>query len=239
MSSEDDSVDRTSEPGADGGRPEADSDRPARRLRELGAKRPLLLAVTMFAAGAVVAGAIAAAVVASKNSDIERLQADLAAQTQARETAESERDDAIARAARITDRRDEIVAGAKSKAEDMIDDAKQELSGLEDKIDSARSDLAATESKLEDVQDSLDVAQEQKQMSSFGNGTWQADVDYLPGTYEAPGGGGCYWEKLNGPSGGGINNIIDNGGFGRHQIVSVDSPYFHTEDCGTWTRVGE
>lgn len=239
-----DAAQRGEEPPVDSGQ-DAESafetDGPGRSSRygEWIAGHPAWAVGAAFLLGVVIAGGIGILVISAKNSDIQDLQADLSAEQAARSTAESERDQAQARADRVTERRDQIISSAKSKAQGMIDDAKSELSDLEDKIQSAQSDLSATEAKLADVQASLDVAQEQKNMSSFGDGTWQANVDYLPGTYSAPGGSGCYWEKLNGPSGGGINNIIDNGGFNKNQIVSIDSPYFSTDGCGTWTRTGE
>lgn len=209
------------------------------RLRAEFARRPALFAAGAFVLGILIAGVVGLAVVSAKNSNIDNLEDELTAEQQARAAAESERDDAVATADQITGRRDQIISDAKSRGQEMIDNAKQELSGLQDKIQGAQSDLSETESKLSDVQASLDTAQEQKMMSSFGDGTWQANVDYLPGTYSAPGGSGCYWEKLNGPSGGGLNNIIENGGFNKNQIVSVDSPYFSTDGCGTWTRTGD
>ena len=168
--------------------------------------------------------------------------ADLEAELSDSQASLSESKDAQAaaedRADAITDKKNQIIGQARGKAADLVSSAKDELAGYQDKLDQTKQDLTSTEGKLTSVQASLDQAQETKAKSSFGNGTWQSGVDYIPGTYSAPGGGGCYWEKLNGPSGGGLNNIIDNGGFDRNQIVSVDSPYFHTSGCGTWTLQG-
>lgn len=217
----------------DGGAP----DTAAGVLGRLSANTKALAAVA-FIAGLLLAGIVGAALAASKSNEIDDLNADLASEQEARAAAEEDRDATAQRAEAIFDRRDQIVASARTQARRIVSDARAELAELNDKIGDKRSELARTEQKLATVQASLDTAQEEKNLSSFGNGTWQANVDYLPGTYSAPGGASCYWEKLQGPSGGGINNIIENGGFNKNQIVSVDSPYFSTSGCGTWTRTG-
>lgn len=212
-------------------------------LRARVSEHPLAGCLVALVLGVVVAGGIASAVGASHVSSVtdqrDKANSELADVSDELADAEDERDSAKAEADEVTGRRDTILAAAKEKANTLVSDAKGQLGKLNGQIDDAQSSLTTTEDKLNSTQASLDQAQETKAMSSFGDGTYQADVDYLPGTYSSPGGGGCYWEKLQGPSGGGINNIIDNGGFDKNQIVSVDSPYFHTSGCGTWTRTGE
>jgi hypothetical protein len=61
-------------------------------------------------------------------------------------------------------------------------------------------------------------------------------VDFTPGTYRAPAGGGCYWALLGSAD---TEDIINNGGFNKNQTLTIDSPYFETSDCGTWQRLGE
>lgn len=112
-----------------------------------------------------------------------------------------------------------------------IGDLEQRKRSLSQQI----SDLAG---RVKDEQAQLTTVKAEVAKSSFGDGTWQSGVDFIPGTYQAPGGDSCYWAKLSSPSGRGIDNIIDNGGFNTHEIVSVDSPYFETRDCGTWRRTG-
>ena len=199
------------------------------------ASNPALLAASAFVVGLLLAGGIGLAVVSSKNSDIDQLQADLSSQETATQIAEDERDAAEARADAITGRRDQIIASARKKGQGLIDDAKQELSGLEDKISDAQSDLSSTQSKLEQVQGSLAAAQETKQKSSFGDGIWQADADFIPGLYRAPGGNGCYWAKLNTAD---TSDIADNGFGGKNPTITIDSPFFETDGCGTWEKIG-
>ena len=69
----------------------------------------------------------------------------------------------------------------------------------------------------------------------FGDGTWRVGADIQPGTYRAPGGPNCYWERLRNFKGG-LNSIIVNGGFSRNQTVTIDpsDAGFSTRSCGTW-----
>jgi hypothetical protein len=73
--------------------------------------------------------------------------------------------------------------------------------------------------------------------SSIEDGTWQVGSDVQPGTYRAPGGGGCYWEIDNGPpsSSGNTSNVLNNS-FGDSNPVVTLSPgnWFKTSNCGTW-----
>lgn len=199
------------------------------------ASYPVFLATSAFVLGLLIAGAVALAVVSSKNSDIDQLKTDLSSQQAATQRAEDERDAAEARADAITGRRDQIIASARQKAQGLIDDAKQELSNLKEKISDAQSDLSSTQSKLQEVQGALAAAQETKQKSSFGDGIWQANADFIPGLYRAPGGSGCYWAKLNSAD---TNDIADNGFAGKNPTITIDSPFFETDGCGTWEKIG-
>jgi hypothetical protein len=205
------------------------------RVRSAITGRPVTATLAALGIGLLVASGVAAALAVPQINDLTDERDAAEAEAAAALTAQSE---AEGIAERITGRRDTIIGDAQNRADEILGDANEQLDDLNSEISEATETLGSTQSELSDVQASLDQAEEVEAKSSFGNGTWQSGVDYIPGTYEAPGGGGCYWEKLKGPSGGGINNIIDNGGFNKNQIVSVDSPYFHTEGCGTWTRVG-
>ena len=73
----------------------------------------------------------------------------------------------------------------------------------------------------------------------FGDGTWVVGSEISPGSYQAPGGFLCYWERLSGFSGG-FNEIIANGGVeGGRQIVTIQTSDagFKTNGCGEWSRV--
>lgn len=76
-------------------------------------------------------------------------------------------------------------------------------------------------------------------VSSFGDGTWRVGEEIQPGTYRAPGGGLCYWERLSGFSGN-LGDIITNDFGTKNGTVTIASSDvgFHTEDCGTWKKIG-
>jgi hypothetical protein len=69
-------------------------------------------------------------------------------------------------------------------------------------------------------------------------GTFIVNTDMAPGLWRAPGGDGCYWERLSGFSGN-LDDIIDNefstGGQQLVQVLASDKG-FSTSGCGTWTR---
>jgi hypothetical protein len=77
-----------------------------------------------------------------------------------------------------------------------------------------------------------------------GDGTFAVGSQVKPGTYRAavPADSfGCYWERLKGASGS-LDDTIANGlgEPGSQQLVTIKSTdkFFHTERCGTWTKVG-
>jgi hypothetical protein len=60
--------------------------------------------------------------------------------------------------------------------------------------------------------------------------------DIQPGKYHTDGGEGCYWEKNTGGSD--IDSIIDNDNVDGPVTLNIDSPFFKSARCGTWTKVG-
>jgi hypothetical protein len=71
--------------------------------------------------------------------------------------------------------------------------------------------------------------------TSFNDGLYQVGVAIQPGQYETDGSDSCYWAKL---STGDTNRVIVNHLGAGPQTVTIDSPYFESEGCGTWTKVG-
>lgn len=69
-------------------------------------------------------------------------------------------------------------------------------------------------------------------------GTLIVGTDMTPGVWRAPGGDGCYWERLSGFSGK-LGDIIDNdfttGGQVIVQVSGTDRG-FSSNRCGVWTR---
>lgn len=139
-----------------------------------------------------------------------------------------------------------IVERGEAKSSRIVASAESESQQLSGKINSQKSELdslegeaSSTEERISNLRGEEGEAEEVAAKSEITDGTWEAERDYIPGTYEAPGGGGCYWALLSEPGGGGIEGIIENGGFNKHQILNITSPYFETSNCGTWQRVGE
>lgn len=62
--------------------------------------------------------------------------------------------------------------------------------------------------------------------------------EWAPGTYRAPGGEMCYWERSSDFTGS-LDNIIANGiGVGPHVVtVELTDVGFTTKWCGAWERV--
>lgn len=198
-------------------------------------RRPIRRWPLRIVSGLAVAVAIvfAAAGAASQSGDIDRLT--------------SERDALVEEVDRWKGDYDAAVADFDSVSDDLdtsevrLRRARARLAAIGDlearKRELAR-DVADLSGRVRDEQAKLSTVKVEVAKSSFGEGTWQMNVDFIPGTYKAEGGELCYWAKLSSPSGDGIDNIIDNGGFHANQIVSVDSPYFETSGCGTWQKVG-
>ncbi len=76
----------------------------------------------------------------------------------------------------------------------------------------------------------------------IGEGTYIVgtgpNADMHPGTWRAPGGSSCYWERLSG-FGGTLNEIIAND-FGAINPVVTIAPTdagFHSHNCGTWEKL--
>jgi peptidoglycan hydrolase CwlO-like protein len=193
-------------------------------------KQPILAAFVVAVLALVVGGVIGAAAQQSEidkqKDDVEALQADL---DQAESDAKDAQADAVAaeqRADQEAAKNDPLEAQVKKLQEQAqtVTDQAAELDQRQQDLDAREADISGQEQFIED--------------NTIPNGTWQLGVDYEAGTYTADGGAGCYWEKLKSPSGT-LGSIIANGGFGPHQTLVIDSPYFHTADCGDWTVVGQ
>jgi hypothetical protein len=183
----------------------------------------------------VVAAAIAIPVLASKSSEVSDLEGQLAQTSAELEAAEDERDEAEAASDAITARRAQIIRNARARADDLVSGGKDELAELKEEVAEVESDLDSKQSKLESVSASLEQAQATEQMSTFNDGTWSVGEDVLPGTYRSTAGDNCYWEILKSPSGGGLNNIVDNG-FGPGATITVSTgQWLRVEDCGKWS----
>jgi hypothetical protein len=145
------------------------------------------------------------------------------------------RADAVAES--IMGRREAIISKAEDQASRVIGSARSESSHLSSKLDTLRSSISSAEGELSAVETSLEGAEEEKAKSTIpGDGTFRAEVDYVPGTYQSSGGEGCYWATLNSAD---PFDITSNENATGPTIASIQTPYFQTKGCGTWKRIGE
>ncbi len=75
--------------------------------------------------------------------------------------------------------------------------------------------------------------------TAFGNGQYRVGTDIAAGTYVAPGGSSCYWERQSTFGGAGSADIIANDLSSGGQVlvtISASDKGFKTSGCGTWTK---
>ena len=136
-----------------------------------------------------------------------------------------------------------------------VDDQRRRAAGAEQQVSSLRQTVEQQQAALDDQQRQIDHDQEQQarlrqsiarqaraprlpavtNAASFDDGIYQVRVAIQPGRYHTDGSDSCYWAKL---STGDTNRIIVNNIGSGPQTVAVDSPYFESEGCGTWAKVG-
>jgi hypothetical protein len=136
----------------------------------------------------------------------------------------------------------ELIEAGEASAKKIVGAAEKESDQLAGKIKEQEAELSSingevgsVESKLSNLRGEVGGAEEVAAKSTIpGDGTFQAEVDYIPGTYKAPGGNLCYWATLGSPD---TFDIEDNENGQGPQIADITSPYFQTKGCGEWTRV--
>lgn len=71
----------------------------------------------------------------------------------------------------------------------------------------------------------------------FGDGVFIVGTDISAGTWSAPGGSGCYWERLSGFSGE-LSDVIANDFGTTTPVVTISSSDvgFTSDGCGAWTK---
>jgi len=72
-------------------------------------------------------------------------------------------------------------------------------------------------------------------LTTIPEGKWVLGTHITPGTYQTPGGDGCYWERLSGVSGT-FDDIISNGNPAGQAVVEIDPSdiAFNSSGCGEW-----
>ena len=76
-----------------------------------------------------------------------------------------------------------------------------------------------------------------RELTSFGDGTWQVGVDVLPGTYATVGGVDCRHAFSAAVTGSDIVKSAVAPGPAT-VVLAEDDGWFATSGCSTWTRVG-
>jgi hypothetical protein len=105
----------------------------------------------------------------------------------------------------------------------------------------AEAALTTSNTRANDLQSKLDKAKmllevvQADAARSVGDGIYRVGRGVQAGLYHTTGMPQCYWAKLNSSN---QNDTIDNGVSGGPQTVMIDSPYFVTKGCGTWSKVG-
>ena len=196
-------------------------------------KLPTWAKWTIGIVGALIVMGIGAAIGGSNEGNLESEVTTLEGQLA---NAKKEKVEAEDKASRIAALKGKIVGEAERKASKLLSGAKAESEEAKEDLGSLRSEVAATEGEFEEVDGSLGGAEEEAALSTITNGTWKAEVDFIPGTYRAPGGPTCYWATLNSAD---PYDIASNENGTGPQIATIESPYFQTKGCGTWERIGE
>lgn len=83
-----------------------------------------------------------------------------------------------------------------------------------------------------------DLTERDPLLTTIPEGKWALDTHIVPGTYQAPGGDSCYWERLSGLSGT-ADDVIANDLPEGQAIVEIDPTdvAFNSIGCGEWIPV--
>jgi hypothetical protein len=163
--------------------------------------------------------------------------------------ANSERDDALERAeaaeeradtaegeiADANERADNAEAEAREQAESDLADETAALDQRATEMDTRQADLDAQEADLAAREAQLNATLNGLQASQFTDGIYQVGRDIQPGTYHTDGSGDSCYFALLGADG---QDIIDNNIVNGPVTTTINSPYFESNGCGTWTKVG-
>jgi hypothetical protein len=192
--------------------------------------RPVIWVIAAFVLGGIIGGAAGSSGESGLKDEKDELQQAVALAEERQQAAE---DNAAAAEEKLSAEKQGILAGARHKADRIVGHAKVEAEELEN----VESEIAAREGELASVESSLEGAEKEKSLGTFSAGIMKAEVDYILGaTYEAAGGSGCYWALLNSAN---TNDLAGNEFTNNavQQIVTIETPYFTSEDCGTWKRI--
>jgi hypothetical protein len=204
------------------------------KLRSWVRTRPDVWVVGSLVVGLFIGGIIGGLIGNAGKSTLESEKIELQAAVSSAEGKAQAAEGRQQRAAeRLASEKNAVLSKAHREATELVGDAKaeaEELEGIEGKIASAEGQLSTLRSEISGERE---VA---AKSTIPGNGTYQAEVDFIPGTYRAEGGAGCYWATLNSAD---PYDIASNENASGPTIASITTPYFQTEGCGQWERIGE
>jgi hypothetical protein len=185
-------------------------------------RKPVPLWSLIATAGVAVFIIVVVAIASSDNSELDKTKQDLAA-VQADASSQSSAASAASADA----------SQASSSASNAVAQAQSSLAASQSAVTASQSAVDASNASLASAKAEFDAAVAGRKATQFGDGTFQVGRDIQPGTYHTEGGSSCYWEKNTG-----LDDIIDNDNASGPVTLIIDSPYFKSEDCGTWTLVG-
>jgi hypothetical protein len=125
---------------------------------------------------------------------------------------------------------------AAKRQQAALDKRQQQLDQRENALN-ARANTLNQEAQQQQQQTQNTVAPPSAptQSTTFGDGLYQVGTDIPAGTYSTAGGPTCYWATLSDSN---ANSILDDHSGPGPQTVTVNAPYFASNACGTWTKVG-
>lgn len=129
----------------------------------------------------------------------------------------------------------EVELEHETKALELAENDIDELEAESAQVATRAARLDRKAAKLSRREKEVKAAENRKAQNSIDDGIWQVGVDFVPGTYRSEGGSRCYWALLGSAD---TSDIINNGGFTANQTLTIDSPWFETNGCGVWEKIG-
>ena len=125
---------------------------------------------------------------------------------------------------------------AANRRQAALDKRQQQLDQRENALNARANTLnQQAQQQQQQQQNPVQTTPAPVQTSTFGDGLYQVGTDIPAGTYSTGGGPTCYWATLSDSN---ANSILDDHSGPGPQTVTVNTPYFASSGCGTWTKVG-
>jgi outer membrane murein-binding lipoprotein Lpp len=204
---------------------------PPSKSRKTWTRRKAIVIIVAVAIVCLAIGGASSKNTANKAEDkADQRSADVAFLEDSLTAAEEERDEAREQAVAAEDEAVVVAEETLATGQAELDTRSADLDERQASLDQAEADVAARE-------EAVGVAEAAREANSFTDGIYAVGTDIQPGQYHTDGASGmCYYASL-GADGQDIidNNIVDGGG---PATTIIDSPFFESSGCGTWTKVG-